>query len=157
MLSSNVLERQFGETRVVIMKQNTDYRIIKTIAVSSNEILELSLVTFDQNTVPFPDIHQQIIDGASIGKAFEHAGVPFIRTTHSVIREHIPKQLQLYPTDKMPATIVDVDIYVGDEAIHYCHILEIYSPIVNWPQPTTASSEARTSNALDHFTKLLGN
>lgn len=155
MLSSEILEQQFGETRVVVVRQDSRHRIINTVAVQTDKILELSLVTFDQNTIAFPDIHKRIFDGASMGSAFAAAGVAFVRTARTVTRTVLPPSLQSYFTDQSPATVVDVDIYVGGDAVHYCHILEIYSPAVTWPQPITATGHSQIQRDLEHFSTLL--
>lgn len=155
MLSSDILEQQFGATKVVIIKQTSGYRIIKTVANTNGQTLELSLVTFTRNTARFPDIHKKIIKGSSIGKAFKQAGVSFVRTVHSITHAPLQPTLQSSFNDTRLATIVDVDIYVGDDMVHYCHIIEIYSSEVDWPQPKTPTNNNDVRSALQHFSELM--
>jgi hypothetical protein len=133
MLSSEILEKQFGPTKLVIAKQNDAYRIIKTIAIRTGDVLELSFVTFDQKNISaFSHIHQQILDGESMGKAFKQAEVTFTRIENSVSRNVAPPAVASVFNADGQATIVDVAIYVGDEQTHNADIIEIYSPKVTW-------------------------
>jgi F0F1-type ATP synthase delta subunit len=135
MLSSEILEEQFGPTRLVILKQNSKQRIIETLAKDTKQVLELSVVTFDQENIhTFQEIHKKVIAGTSIGKAYKQAGVSFTRKVNSTVRTILPAVLEAEFNQKGLTTIVEVDIYVGKQKIHYCHILEIYSPDVAWPK-----------------------
>jgi len=135
MLSSEILENQFGPTRLVVLKQNSTHRIIETVASDNKQVLELSIVTFDKENVDiFPDVHAEIIAGASIGKAFKKASVRFIRKINSTTHIPLPAILSSEFNQKGLATIVDVDIFVGEQKAHYCHILEVYSPAVSWQE-----------------------
>jgi len=135
MLSSEILENQFGPTHLVVLKQNSTHRIIETVASDSEQVLELSIVTFDKENVDiFPDVHVEIMAGASMGKAFKKAGIRFIRKINSTSHTRLPVILSSEFNQKGLATIVDVDIFVGEQKAHYCHILEIYSPAVTWPE-----------------------
>jgi hypothetical protein len=155
MLSSDILEEQFGPTRLVILKQDSQHRIIKTVSIASGEVLELSLVTFDSNSAAiFPEIHQKVLLGYSMGKAYREAHIPFIRDVRSITHNPLPPRLASYFDQSGSATIVDVDIYVGKAKTHYCHILEIYNATVTWPANNTKSSSTIVSK-LDIFEKLI--
>ncbi len=155
MLSSDILEQQFGETKIIILKQDEHYRIIQTIVVSTGQVVELSLVTFDSpNLHVFADVHAQVIHGMSIGKAFKQAGVPFTRKTNTITRQVLPDILKRYYPDQEEVTVVDVDILVGNEGVHYCHILELYSSLVEWPDKPDGLSD-QLAYALNNFSKLL--
>ncbi len=133
MLSSEILEKQFGPTRLLILKQNSKLRIIETLSEDSEQVLELSLVTFDQkNTHAFPGIHKKIVAGSSMGKAYKQAGVTFIRKIQSIVHTTLPPILESEFSQKGIATIVELDVFIGKQKLHYCHILEIYSPVVVW-------------------------
>lgn len=135
MLSSEILEEQFGPTRLLVLKQNSQQRIIETLTLDTDQVLELSLVTFDpQNVNAFPKIHKKIMSGISMGKAYKQAGISFKRVANSVVHTTLPTELQSEFDQKGLGTIVDVDIFVGEQNVHYCHILEIYSPAVSWPK-----------------------
>jgi len=155
MLSSDILEQQFGPTELVIVSQNKKHRTIQTIATQSRAVLELSIVTFDtMNITLFPEIHEQILQGSSMGKAFRDAAIEFVRDVHFVTRSVIPANIQTIFTNQNAATIIDVDILIGPDKIHYCHITEIYNPIVVWP----ISSKPRSLNveqALRQISKML--
>lgn len=135
MLSSDILEQQFGKTYLVILHQDSSKRIIETLASSDQSVLELSIVTFASPTPKqFTSVHQAVIDGTSMGKAFKNAGIRFERTVNSIRHATLPPDLVQEFNHDGTATIIDVDIFVGDSKQHYCHILEIYSPKVIWPE-----------------------
>jgi hypothetical protein len=155
MLSSDILEEQFGPTRLVILKQDSQHRIIKTVSIASGEVLELSLVTFDSNSAAiFPDIHQKVLLGYSMGKAYREAHISFIRDVQSITHNPLPPKLKSHFDQSGSATIVDVDIYVGKEKTHYCHILELYSSIVSWPVSNDLNS-SKLERQLQDFEDIL--
>lgn len=153
MLSSDILENQFGKTSLHILKQTDDYRIIQTISKDDGSILELSFVTFVNATV-YSDIHQRILDGTSMGRAYRDANIPFERSVRSIRHAMIPQEIAQYIPSSHPSTIVEVSIFVGAEKNHYCDIVEIYSPEVHWPQPTT-TSDSSLPDSLIKLSKLL--
>ncbi len=135
MLSSDILEQQFGETQLMILHQNQSKRIIETIASSDKSVLELSIVTFNTASLTyFADVHQTVVGGVSMGKAFKNAGIQFERKVNSIVHSALPPDLAKEFNHDGVATIIDVDIFAGDSKQHYCHILEIYSPKVIWPE-----------------------
>jgi hypothetical protein len=137
MLSSDILEQQFGPTDLHVLRQTDTYRIIQTIDRSDKSVLELSFVTFDTTTA-YPAVHKAVRNGTSMGKAFRDANVKFVREIQSVRWSNMPKKLQSYFTSSESVTIVEVSIFVGPEHAHYCDIIEVYHPRVSWPQsPTT--------------------
>lgn len=153
MISSDILEGQFGPTHIGVIWQDAQHRIIKTIVTKSDEILELSLVVFNPISASvFPKIHHDILSGNSIGKTFQAANVAFVRDIHSVTQSSLPTHLRSYFSGK--ATVVDVDIFVGKDNVHYCHIIEIYSPKVVWPTGHYRPSTTIISQ-LDIFEQLL--
>jgi len=155
MLSSDILEQQFGPTELVIVSQNKKHRIIRTIATQSHAVLELSIVTFDTiNTTLFPEIHKQILQGSSMGKAFKDAGIKFVRDVHFVTRSVIPANIQTIFASQDSATIIDVDILIGPDKTHYCHITEIYNPIVSWPKSDKPQSP-NVEQTLSQISKML--
>ena len=153
MLSSDILEQQFGPTKVVILKQNAQYRLINTVVVATGQILELSVVSFIANGAQmYPIVHKNILAGESIGKAFRNAHIEFNRQTINTTKSKLPSKIQKMfkpayartsygetgilgkpSINSSLVTVVEVSIYVGPQKTHYCDILEIYSPQVVWP------------------------
>ncbi len=155
MLSSDILEQQFGPTQLVVVMHSSLYRIIQTIAVNNDEVLELSLVTFDPEGIRlFPHIHKTIENGESMGKAYRNANVAFTRTVRSVNSGSLPKSLQAHFTSTGLATIVEVDVFIGEDKTYYCHVLELYSPAVDWPDASSKQT-LETKKALLYFEELL--
>lgn len=154
-LSSDILQQQFGETQLIILNQNTQYRVIETITTADKTVLELSLVTFDQaNVHVFSDIHQAILAGESIGATYKKAGILFKRNVTAINHTLLPAIFAAYFNTQEAATVIEVGILVGPEQIHYCSILEIYSPAVRWPDPATSISIS-VQERLQEFAKLL--
>lgn len=137
MLSSDILEQQFGPTKVVILKQNTDIRIINTVVINTGQVLELSIVKFDKSGAKiYKLVHEQIVAGESIGKAFKSAGIEFIRQTKYQTSCVMPVELQKQFLAEGEATCIEVSIIVGPQKTQYCDIFEVYSPAVKWPKTT---------------------
>ncbi|CAN5410902.1 hypothetical protein BH10PAT4_BH10PAT4_0750 [soil metagenome] len=153
MLSSDVLEKQFGPTELRILQQTNKYRIIQTIAVNTKMVLELSFVTFDRINV-FPAVHQLILDGGSIGKVYKEAGIFFYRDVRSISTSPVSNILKRFFELSQVLTIVEVSIFVGPEKSHYCDIIEIYAQSVEWPQPVT-TTDSDASNRLKEILTLL--
>lgn len=140
MLSSDILERQFGPTRVEILHQNAAGRLIQTVACDSGQVLELSWVVFRPAGVrEFAAIHQTVVAGQSMGKAFREAGVRFSRRTRMVTRRALPAGFSRRFACSGPGTVIEVDIEAGDRLVRYARILEVYSPAVRWPETAAKS------------------
>ncbi len=135
MLSSDVLESQFGPTKLVVISQDQKYRVIETVEKKNNTVLEVSFVTFNLDAIgTYLDIHQKIIDGSSMGKAFREAGIKFIRDVRSISHNSAAPHIQnRFGRDGL-ATIIEVDILIGPDKLQYCHINENYNPMVVWPE-----------------------
>jgi hypothetical protein len=153
MLSSDILEQQFGQTELNIIKQTPEYRIIQTVAKKDSAVLELSFVTFDR-TDAFPIVHAQVLKGSSMGKAYHASGIEFERDIKSVSKLPVPISLQNYFQQKGLSTIVEVSILVGQDHVHYCDIIEIYHPSVKWPQEVTTHN-SNIQSRLELVSKLL--
>jgi hypothetical protein len=134
-LSSDILERQFGPTELEALHQDDATRIICTKVAGTGQILELSQVTFlEAGMDEFPEVHQAVINGVSMGKAFAGHGIAFTRQTKAAYDRTLPFGFeQRFNSDK-PATVVAVTILVGPEQTPYAEILETYSPAVAWPE-----------------------
>jgi len=158
MLSSDILEAQFGPTEVAVLHQDNLERIICTKVLASGQVLELSRVVFGgAGAEKFPDIHRAIVAGESMGKAFRAAGIEFVRETKGAYKQTLPANLQQWFGSSEAATVVDVSILVGADQVPYAQILEVYSPAVRWPhsigQPTT--EQRLVISRLDKFLKEL--
>lgn len=153
--SSDILESQFGTTTVDVLHQDEHVRVIQTRVVGTDQILEFSSVTFNQQGVnEFADIHESIVGGESMGKAFKAAGVDFVRQTHAVSRLVAPPVFAtLFDTDQ-PAWVVEVAIAAGKNQTPYADILEVYSGLIEWPEPAIEPTKQMLSR-LDKFSQFV--
>jgi hypothetical protein len=134
-LSSDILESQFGPTEVEVLYQDEKTRIICTKAVGSGQVLEVSRVSFAPDAAAkFPDAHQAVLSGKSIGKAFREANIEFRREVRAAYKCVLPESFEKLFGGPDAATIVYVSILAGSGQIPYCRILETFSPDVKWPQ-----------------------
>jgi hypothetical protein len=135
LLSSTVLERQFGPTELEILKQDEGGRIVCTKVVETGQILELSQVVFQpEGIAAFPEIHREVLAGTSMGKAFAEDGMPFHRDIHASYRyDHriLPAVFAKRFDSGEPPTVTDLSVTVGPDATPYASILEVFSPRVN--------------------------
>lgn len=140
-LSSDILEQQFGPTAVNVLYQDDAIRIIQTVSVETEQVLELSIVRFlPGGAQAFPEVHQAVVSGQSMGKAFRAANVAFRREEAFACKHTVPPALQQRFASDQPATIVGVRVLVGEQHIPYAEITETYTPSATWPhyssQPT---------------------
>jgi hypothetical protein len=154
MISSDVLEAQFGPTEVDVLFQNQSERIIQTRVLATGQILELSWVSFNQDGIgEFPEAHARIAGGESMGKVYRSLGIDFRRNTTSVTKINVPKNLeQRFGTSGL-ATVIQVEILVGPKKTQYCTILETYIPELIWPEEATATKPSL--DALEDFSQRL--
>lgn len=155
-LSSDILEAQFGPTTLEVLWQDKKTRFITTKSTASGQLLELSWVTFSEAGIAaFPDIHAYVTAGASMGKAFSEKGLVFERQTRGTYHSaHLHPTLTQYFNKPGLATIVDVSVKVGTQKIPYADILEIYSPAVVWPAAAAKAPEA-VAGKVEIFAALL--
>lgn len=140
-LSSDILEQQFGPTAIDIIYQDSDTRIICTKTINEKKILELSMVEFIKDGVAaFPTVHKAIQAGKSMGKAFRDHSITFTRELKSVQTYALPQKFHQYFSSNKAATVVHVTILVGVEKIPYANILEIYHGDVIWGEGTPMQS-----------------
>lgn len=153
-LSSDILENQFGTTVIEVLGQDEATRIIATKDVLDGKILEISRVVFKPLGVKaFREVHELVVAGQSMGKAFRAAGVEFERVEHSAHRSNLPEGFNKYFGSDQPGTVVGVSILVGQEQLPYANILEIYSPLVSWEE--TGTAEPEQAQVLDSLNKFL--
>lgn len=154
MLSSDILERQFGPTELEVLYQRDLRRIIRTKVAASGQVLELSQVSFKPEGVSaFADVHRQVMDGMSMGKAFAGQGVAFRRQTrgvHIYQSDRLPAGFAGQFASEGPATVVEVSIFAGPDGIPYADILEVYNPVVKWPESATPPDKTALES-LDKF------
>lgn len=147
-LASDILEQQFGPTMLDILYQEGKTRIICTKVKASGQVLELSRVEFMQPGIDaFPDIHQAIIAGQSMGKAFRTHKVAFIRNVDYAYKHTLPDNFSQRFSNSDPANVVGIVIKIGPQQLPYATILETYSPAVSWPHLT----HAPTAQQLDEI------
>ncbi len=150
MLSSDILENQFGPTRVNVLYQDNTDRIIQTVTFASEKVLELSWVKFDpEGKEVFAEIHSAVAEGESMGKAFREAGQPFNRETRALGRLILPDSYRQRFDSRNPATVTETDIFVGEDQIFYCHVLETFSPDINWPLSADSCQRPSRAKVLD--------
>lgn len=147
LLSSDILERQFGPTGLAVLYQNSKSRIVCARLKIGGQVLEVSAVKFIQaGTEKFPDAHQSVLAGQSMGKVFKREGIKFARREQAAYHQALPPNFTRWFGKKGKATVVNVSILVGPDKTPYADILEIYSPLVKWPrlkgQPTSDQLEA---------------
>lgn len=129
--SSDILESQFGKTDIEIIHQDSNQRVICTKAIQSGKILEYSIVQFIKDGIDaFPRIHQEVLSGQSMGKAFTSVGIEFTRNTHDMYKFKLPGNIQKKFGSMLSSNVVDVTIELGPSKIPYARILETYSPDV---------------------------
>lgn len=154
-LSSDILETQFGPTAIDVLYQDDTTRIIQTRRASDGHILELSYVLFDpQGVKTFPEVHQKIRDGESMGKAFVDAHVEFVRETTAVFRSHVPSVFQKKFNSTAMPWVTNTTILVGSDSVRYATVLEMFHPDVQWPEEPTGHSWPSTQPMID-FEQLL--
>lgn len=154
-LSSDILEKQFGPTRLEVLWQDKTRRYIATIAQANDQLLELSYVKFDTAGIKhWPQIHRAVMAGQSMGKAFRDQGWPFYRQVRAAGQRQLPASFRQRFGDDRPATVVRVDIAVGSDRLPYAQILETYSPAVTWPG-LRGQLTIKDLKALDRLTKFL--
>ena len=128
--SSDILEQQFGPTELTILYQTDDYRIICTRVKKTDRLLELSFVSFKQpGAEAYPEVHQSIMAGQSMGKAFQQAGIEFERRTRTISRNFFPDLSQ----SNGNSSLLLVSVLVGPDKLPYAEILETYTSEVSWP------------------------
>ncbi len=145
LLSSDILERQFGPTELEILRQDDKTRITFTKAADSGRILEISQVTFhEEGIAAFPEIHREVVEGKSMGKAFAGHNIAFERQVRGAClydQRVLPSGFTKRFGSSEPATVIDVSIAVGPGGAPYADILEVYSPGVSWNLNTGDVSE----------------
>src|SRR5689334_21544837 len=118
-LSSDVLEAQFGPTDVEVLLQNEDERITSTATIKNgipDQTLEISQVRFkEEGAAKFPDVHQAVIEGQSIGKALRAAGVALSRSVYAGYKYSLPANFNRCFGSNKPATVFGVKILVGHQ------------------------------------------
>jgi hypothetical protein len=136
LLSSDILERQFGPTILEVLWQDDATRLIATKVKATGQVLELSQVVFNEPGIAgFPEVHREVVAGKSMGKAFAERAIPFKRQVHAAYRydQHdLPGSFSERFGAELPPTVVDVSILVGPDSTPYADILEVYSPEVSW-------------------------
>jgi hypothetical protein len=119
LLSSDILEAQFGLTELTVLYQ------------------ELSFVNFSRaGATQFPEVHRAVTAGTSMGKAFRAAGVAFKREERPIASQALAARFGRLFGNEGAATVITVSILVGSDEMSYAEVLEIYSPAVRWPDQT---------------------
>ena len=154
-LSSDILEQQFGATRIKILAQTSKLRIIATEVIETGKILEVSSVEFLEVPEEFKSIHEQVVNGESMGKAFKQNKVQFNRSTKGVWQSTVPVLFQNLFNTTADATIVDVLVTVGPQSIAYARITETYSPNVIWPEASKENVPTHVLNSLNQTVATL--
>jgi hypothetical protein len=154
-LSSDVLERQFGETELEVLYQQDDERIIATRTAATGRVLELSHVRFrPEGTARFQDIHEAVRGGTSMGKAFRAEHVAFQRRLRAAYHTGLPSVLAGRFEAGEQATIIDLTVLAGTDHVPYADILEVYAPDVAWDVDPREADE-QLAGRLTAFAKLL--
>lgn len=152
-LSSDILEEQFGPTRLEILYRDSGSRIISTIS-GDGQVLELSWVRFHAVGPELAHLHEEVVGGKSIGKAFRDLGIEFTRQTHGTYACAQTANISKRFKASGPVTVVEVSVLAGPERTPYADILEVYSPPADWPD-TAAVAPDRILKELRDFDGLL--
>ena len=155
-LSSDILEKQFGPTNIEILYQDQLSRISCTRSTKSGRALELSQVTFNADGVnQFSNVHKDIANGMSIGKAFRAEKIEFMRETQSTFKCDLPFNFSKWFDVTDNAIVVNVSIIVGSEKILYANIVETYISGVKWSDSYELPSK-KLPQSVQNFNRLLG-
>lgn len=133
-LSSDILERQFGPTEVKILLQDETTRVIATKAAGDGRILEVSWVVFASDAVAsFPGPYQDMLAGKSMGKAFRAHGMEPHREVNNAFTYDLPAPFYRWFAGTHDATVVGLSILAGPNQKFFAEVLETYRPEVEWP------------------------
>lgn len=153
-LSSDILERQFGPTELEIMFQDEMTRIICTKAAGDGRVLEVSWVVFASDAATnFPEPYQDMLAGESMGKAFRSHEIKFQRKIKNSYTYDLPPAYQRWFGDAQDATVVDLSILAGPNQRLFAEVLETYRPGTIWPYLTgePAAEQRRQIGLLGDF------
>jgi hypothetical protein len=155
-LSSDILEAQFGPTEVEILHQDKSERIICTKLVETRQVLEVSHVRFIYEGVSrFPEVHESVLKGWSMGKAFRDAGIEFRRNVHAGFKYNLPPHFTKIYGSEDAANVLRVEIQVGPSGLPYADILETYHPAVDWGSLKKLEPDQPLSNRIDNLDHFL--
>lgn len=133
-LASDILECQFGPSTLSIISQDDTTRLAAITASQPYKLLELAYVTFmEAGVATYPKVHQAILDGEPIGKAFRSRGILFYRDIVSSSLQGLSQETAaLFDSGANQAITVVVDIYVGTSRRYYARIVEAYAPDIRF-------------------------
>jgi para-aminobenzoate synthetase component 1 len=154
LLSSDIIEKQFGSTFIEVLFQDKNRRIICTKTQDDKKIIEISVVEFVESGISqYPKTHQSIINGESMGKAFKKSGIEFYRQTVAAKNITLPVIFNRSFLTSKPATAVSVNIMVGHNKTPYAHITELYSPELIWPERLghLSDRDLRSIKSIEHY------
>lgn len=169
-LASDVLEGQFdGPCTLNVLSQlevpdeeglgrNKVVRLVE-IKAPSGQVVELALtkfkvVTWEELGTELAVTHQKVMNGAPMGKTFREHGIPFVRRVRVVNQRLLPDSFCAYFNTALPATVLILDVYIGEEGLHYAQIMEVYTNEVNWPDAPSPST-AEIDRAIEELNGLL--
>lgn len=133
-LSSDLLERQFGETEIEILFQDGITRVIATRAIADRQVLEVSWVVFAADAAAsFPGEYQDMRNGESMGKAFRAHGIEPERSVKDTCRYDLPPAFEPWFGSTEDATVIDLSVLVPPNRKLFAEVLEIFNPKVKWP------------------------
>lgn len=124
---SDLLEEQFGTCNTEILSQDEKTRLVAVS--SSGRVIEIAYTKFAQNGVnAFPEIHETITNGESMGKAFRINNIDFYRAVRlSKVYPVSGIIAEYFGNEHQNLQLVVVDIYVGTTKAHYAQIMEIFA------------------------------
>lgn len=132
-LSSDFLEEEFGPTELEVLYWNEDTltRVSCTKVIETGQVVEVSLVVFDpRGTATYPEVHQTVLDGASMGKAFRAAGIRRHRETKSAYAYHLPEVFGHWFGSEEVGIVANTMFSVGPEHTPYAELLETFTSSV---------------------------
>lgn len=146
-LSSDLLEREHGDTEINILFHDDLARVIATRTVRDKKILEVSWSVFLTGAAElFPEAYEAMKKGESMGEAFTSRDIKFRRSKPVSYLYDLPPAFQRWFGETRNATVIDLTALVGPDEKPFARILETYRPgsIKRWkPLPVEPPYEMR--------------
>lgn len=152
-LSSDLLEAQFGPTELLVLHDDGMERVIGTNSASGQH-LELSLVRFRiEMSRAHPAVWRQLQAGSSMGAAFRQAGFDFQRTDQQAYQLRLPEPLSQWFGSLAPATVIQLVVVANTQPL--ADVFEIYHPEVRWPLPIQPGRPKGLTPLLDQLQRII--
>jgi hypothetical protein len=154
--SSDILEKKFGPTTLLVLYSDEENRVSCTKDLSS-KVLEISWVKFIRSPqFNYDSAHKRVLEGESMGKVFKNEAIDFYRETLRSGLEVLPDGLQRMYGDSNNSPVVEVLISVGEQKIPYAKIIETYTSSLSFDDLGVILKNDSFKSDLESINKLLG-